>query len=102
MQGGCSIQKHGVIFGNFFQDVEYFRRPSIKHVFGTLDVGRNTPGYHFPQNKRLEHFESHFFGKSALGKLKFGSDYNNGTARIVDTFTQKVLSESALLSLKHV
>ena len=34
--------------------------------------------------------------------FKLGSYYDNGTAGIVDTFTEEVLSETTLLTFKHI
>ena len=53
-------------------------------------------------NKRLEKFKCHLLGKSALIHFKFGTYNDNRTARVVNTLTEKVLTESSLLTFKHI
>src|SRR5690606_18729694 len=50
----------------------------------------------------LEELKSHLLGKPALMKLQSRHDNDDGTARIIDALTQKVLTEAALLTLEHV
>src|SRR5699024_4675548 len=46
--------------------------------------------------------QSHFLGQTALIHLQFGAYNDNGTARVVNTLAQQVLTETALLTLEHV
>ena len=49
-------------------------------------------------NERFEKLDRHFLGKSALIKLEFGTYDDNRTTGIVYTFTEKVLTETTLLT----
>ncbi len=40
--------------------------------------------------------------KAALVKLQLRADHDDGTARVIDTLTEQVLTETALLALEHV
>ena len=53
-------------------------------------------------NKRLEQFQSHFFRQAALVKPQIGSDGNHGTARVIDTFTQQILTKSSLFTFQGI
>ena len=52
--------------------------------------------------KRLEEFERHLFWKTTLINAEFWTYNDNGTTRVVDAFTEKVLAETTLLTLEHV
>ena len=53
-------------------------------------------------NERLEKLYSHFFRKTALIYFKFGSYDDNRTSGIVDTFSEKVLTETSLFTFQHI
>ncbi len=53
-------------------------------------------------NERLKQFQSHLLGKTALVQLKFWAHHNNGTTRVIDALTQQVLTETTLLTFKHI
>ena len=53
-------------------------------------------------NEGLEEFEGHFLRQTALVKLDVRSDDNNGSTGIVDSLSEKVLSETTFLTLEHV
>ena len=53
-------------------------------------------------DKGLKQDERHFLGNPALMQLQLGTNYDNGSARVIDAFPQKVLAKTALLALEHV
>ena len=53
-------------------------------------------------NEGLEQLQSHLLGQTALIHLQFGADYDYRTAGVVNTLTQQVLTEAALLTLEHI
>ena len=87
---------------NAFQYVPHLRSDFFNHSLGALDVVSVALLYQLFHYERLEQLEGHLLRKSALIELELRSYYDYGTARIVYTLTQQVLSESSLLSLEHV
>ena len=53
-------------------------------------------------DKRFEQDQSHLFRQAALVELEFGTDDDDGTSRVVDSFAQKVHPETSGLPLQHV
>ena len=62
----------------------------------------STVGNQLFHNERFEQLDCHFFRQTALVNLQFRSYDDNGTAGIVNTFTKKVLTETAGFTLQHV
>ena len=53
-------------------------------------------------DKRFKKDHRHLFGQTALMDLQFRTHNDHGTAGIVHTFTQQVLTETALLTFEHI
>jgi len=88
VERGGTVEEDGVLFGNFFQNIKNFRLPFFDQHFGGFDVRSHVLFDQFVKNKRLEHFESHVFGKTTLVEFKFRADDDHGTAGVIDAFTQ--------------
>ncbi len=57
-------------------------------------------GNQFFYNEWFEKLKSHFLWQTALINLKFRTNDDNGTAGIVNTFTQQVLTETTLFTFR--
>ena len=55
--------------------------------------------YQLLHNKGLKQLNSHFLRYTALVNLKLRPYYDNGTTGIVNTLSEEVLTETALLTL---
>ena len=75
---------------------------TLDHLTGGLDVVGNALFYQILHNKGLEQLQSHLLGQTALIHLQLGADNDNGTAGVVNTLAQQVLTEAALLALQQV
>src|SRR5260370_24155027 len=53
-------------------------------------------------DERLEQLERHLLGKSALVQLQLGTDYDDGTAGVIDALAEQVLTETALLAFERI
>jgi hypothetical protein len=60
----------------------------------------DTPFNHFTNDKWLEKFGSHIFRQSAFVQFHFRTYDDDRTARVINTFTEKVLTETTLLSFQ--
>ena len=97
-----TVKKHRMLFNNCFKYIPYLRLNTFYHSLRTLNIVSNTLINEVLHYEGFEQFYSHFLGKTALINLKFGTNNDNRTAGIVDTLTKKVLSETSLLTLKHI
>ena len=91
-----------MFFDDSLKHIPYFRSDFFHHSLGALDVVSIALLNKLFHDERFEQFKSHLFRQSALVELQFRSYYDNGTARIVDTLAEKVLSESSLFAFEHV
>ena len=53
-------------------------------------------------DERFEQDQSHFLRQTALVQFQLRTDNDHGTTRVVDSFTQQVLTETTLLTAEHV
>ena len=88
-----------MLFNNILQHIPNFRLETLYHLLRVLDIVCGSVGDKLFHNKRLEQLNRHLLRKAALVNLQFRSNYDNGTSRIVNSFTQKVLAETALFTL---
>ncbi len=98
----CAVQEHGVILDNVFQSVPNVIFRSVNLFAGGLDIGSLAcvnKTFHY---KRLEQLQSHFLGETALEHFQFRAYNDNRTSRVVNTFAQQVLTETSLLTFKHI
>ena len=99
---GGTVQHHRVILDHILQDIPDARLKPFHHLLGILDVMADVPGYELLHDKRLEQLDCHLLRDTALIDLHLRPDNNNGTAGIVDTLSEKVLTEAPALSLQHI
>ena len=97
-----TVEKNWVAFDYFFKCIPYFAACFFYFFLSGLDVCCVSLVYEFSHNKWLEEFESHFFWKTALVHLEGWTNNDNGTAGVVNTFTEKVLTETALFTFEHI
>ena len=102
MERRRTVQKHGMVFNDISQDVPDFRREFIDFFARDFEIIRQAAVDEFVHDERLEKLDGHFFRQPALVHFEFRTDDDNGTAGIVDTFPQKVLTETSLLTLEHI
>src|SRR5262245_23654478 len=99
VQRRCTVQQHRMFTNHLVKDIPYLRPFFFDQSFSTLDRRRSTPLLQLMEDKGLEEFERHLLGQSTLMQPKFRSHHNDGSARIIDPFTEQVLPKAALLSL---
>ena len=102
MQCRGTVQENWMFFDYLFQGFPYTRANSFNLAFSSLDVGCLTAFYQTFHNERFEQFQCHFFRQTTLVHFKFRTYYDNGTTRVVNTFTKQVLTETTLFTFKHI
>ena len=102
VQRRCSVEHDGVLLDHFVQDRPDFAGLGLYEGLGLLDVAGQVVLDKLLDQERLEELESHLGGNSALVHPELRTDDDNRTSAVVDTLSEQVLSETALLTLEHV
>ena len=102
VQGRRAVQQNRMFVDDIFKDIPYFRRNFFDFFLRIFDVVRQTASHEFFHDKRFEEFERHFLRQTALVHFEFRSDNDNGTAGVVNTLTQQVLTETALFTFQEI
>ena len=84
------------------QDIPNLGWLALDHFLGRFDRARQTSVLELAKNKGLEQLESHFLRQTTLVKLQGWTRHDYRTARVINTLSEKVLTETALLTLDHV
>ena len=102
VQGRCAVQQDGVALDDSLKAVPDLGLCALDHLAGRLDVVGNTLLDQVLHDEGLEQLQSHLLGQTALVHLQLRADDDNGTARVVNTLAQQVLTEAALLALQQI
>ncbi|CAB4800604.1 unannotated protein [freshwater metagenome] len=102
MQRWCTVQQHWVFLDDIFKHVPHLRATTLNHALGRLDVLCKFGIDKLLHDEGLEQFECHELRQTALMQLECRANHDDRTAGVVNALTKKVLTESALLALKHV
>src|SRR5215471_6778962 len=87
---------------HFIENIPNFRTFLFHHFLCAFDRCNKSTFFEFVINKGLEQLEGHFFRQSALMQPEFGTNDDDRTARVVDSFSQQVLTEATGFSFEHV
>src|SRR5581483_3064807 len=102
VQRGSAVEQNRMILDDLFQDVPNHRVLLLDQFLGLLDGGAVAALLEAMIDERLEQFERHFLGQTALVEAQLGADHDDGAAGIVDALAEQVLAEAALLALQGV
>ena len=97
-----SVQKHGVVADDLFEDIPNFVIFAFEHFLCGLDRVGMPEVFEFSDDKRLVEFQSDLLGQSALVETQTWSDDDHRAGRVVDSFSEKVFAEPTLLALDHI
>ena len=100
VQGRRTVEQHGMLLDDVFKRVPNLRALRVRRIFlRVFDIVATclsaTSSLH---DEGLEQLKRHFLGQTALINFELGSDDDNGTAGIVNTLTEQVLTETSLLT----
>ncbi len=95
-----TVQEHGMTLHHVFKDIPYHRFLAVHDLLGGLHGLHYAALYEFADHERLVKLCRHIFGYAALMHLQLGAYDDNRTCGVVDTLTEKILTEAALLALE--
>src|SRR5215475_10960086 len=102
VEGRSAVQQDRVILDNFFKNVPHHRILAFDHFLCGLYRRAMTALLETVVDEGLEQLQRHLLRKTALMKLQFRTDDDDGTARIIHAFPEEVLAETSLLSLQRI
>ena len=102
VKGRGTVKQYRVSLHHILQNIPYYGIFPIYNLLCRFYGLNYSALYEFSDNEWFVELCSHIFRKSALVHLKFRTNHNNRTGRVVHTFTQEVLTETSLLSFKTV
>ena len=97
-----TVQEHGVTLHYIFEDVPYHRFFAVDYLLGALHCLHYAALYELADDERLVELCCHKFRYTALVHLQFRTYHDYRTCRVVNTLTEKVLTETTLLTLQAV
>ena len=87
-----------MVLDDLFKDVPNHGILLLDQFLRLLDGGAMAALFEPVIDEGLEELEGHFLGQTALVKLQFGADHDDGTAGVIDALAEQVLAEAALLA----
>ena len=97
-----TVQKNWVFTDHFIQNIPNLWTLFFNQFLGLFHGGRQTFGLKAAVDEWFKKLERHFLGQTTLMQFQLGTRHNHRTTREVDAFPQKVLTETALLTLQHI
>ncbi len=102
VKGRSTVKHHRVTFQYVFQDVPNHRFLPVYQLLSRFHGFYDASFDELTDNERFEQFRSHIFRKAAFMQFQLRTYNDNGTTGVVHTFTEKVLTETALLAFQYV
>ena len=96
-----SVQENRVSFDDLFENVPNFGGLFLDHFFrgaDRIDIAEIFEPLH---DERLKEIEGHLLRKTALVEFELRTDDDDGSARVIDPFSEKVLTEASLFAFEH-
>src|SRR4051812_41679077 len=100
MQRRSTVEENRMSFQNIFKNIPNNSVFTVNNFLRALYGLYNTALNHLADDERLEELCCHIFRQTALVQFQFRSYNNYRTCRIVNTFTEQVLTETSLLSFQ--
>ncbi|MNM57037.1 hypothetical protein D3C81_682240 [compost metagenome] len=102
VQGWCTVQQYRVFADNFVQDIPNDSFFALNHFLGGFDGGGQATQLQFAVDERFEQLQCHFLRQTALMQTQVWTYGDYRTTRVVNTFTQQVLTETTLFTFDHI
>ena len=102
MQRRSTVEEYRMSFQYVLQNLPHHRLFAVHNTLGRFYGLHKATLEHLADDKRLEQLACHILGKSTFVHFQLGTNHDNRTTGIVDTLTQQVLTETALLSFQRI
>ena len=102
VQSRGTVEEYGVSFHHVLENIPYNGIFAIDDFLRRLPRLDDTALDELADNKRFIELGCHVFGQTAFIHFQFRTYHDNRTGRVVDTFTEKILTETSLLTFQTV
>ena len=102
VKGRCAVQQNGAVANDFFELSPHLGVRTFNGALCALDRRCESFVLELLDDVGLEQFKGHLLGQTTLVQFELRADDDDRTARVVDSLSEKVLTESTLLTLEHV
>src|SRR5438105_12635363 len=85
---------------NFFKNIPNHRLLPLNHFARLLDRGGVALFFELVVDERLEQFQGHLLGQTALMQFKFRPNNYYRSPGVVDAFAEQVLTKTSLLAFE--
>ena len=96
----CTVQQNWMTLHHILQDIPDHRLTAINNLLGTLNRLHNTTLDELADDERLIELSCHQLRQTALTHPQLRTYNDNRTCRVVNTLTEKVLTETSLLTFQ--
>ena len=97
-----AVHQHGVSLDDILQNAPDHGVLAVDDLLGRLHRLDDAALDELADHERLVKFGGHVLRNAHLVHLQLGTDNDDRTGRVVDTLTQQVLAEAALLALERI
>ena len=97
-----TVEHYGMTLHHVLKNIPNNGLAAVNNLLCTLDSLNDTTLDELANDKWLVELSCHQFGQTALTHLQFRTYYDYRTSRIVNTLTEKVLTETSCLTLQRV
>ena len=102
VQRRSTVQHDRMTLQYILEDIPYDGFLAVHQFPGGFHRFHDTPLDQLTNDEWLEQLGSHILGKTALVQFQLGAYHDHGTAGIVHTLTQEVLTETTLLAFQYI
>src|SRR5450755_1674607 len=88
--------------GDFLEDIPDLGRLALDELLRAANGVDVAEFLETADDERLEQDERHFLRQTALVKLEFRPDDDDGTTGVIDALSEKILAKTAAFALEHV
>ena len=100
VQCRCTVQQNGVTLHHVLKDIPDDRLTTVHNLLGALHCLHDTALDELTDDERLVELGCHQLWQTAFTHLQLRTYDDNRTSRVVNTLTEQVLTEAALLTLQ--
>ncbi len=97
-----TVQEYRMSLHNILKNIPNYRLTTVYNLLCALNSLHYSALNKLTDNKRLVKFCCHKLWQTALTHLQLRTNDNNRTCRIVNTLTEKILTETSSLTLQRV
>ena len=97
-----TVQQNGVTLHHVLKDIPDDRLTTVHNLLGALHCLHDTALDELTDDERLVELGCHQLWQTAFTHLQLRTYDDNRTSRVVNTLTEQVLTEAALLTLQRV